>query len=583
MSKKNLSATITIGGAVSGSLGAAVSSTTSQLAKIGKVQEAMNKSAKMMGAGLASLGVAGAVIGSAAFPVKAAVDFENAMLGVAKQVAGARDASGKLTPIYHEMAKELQTLGRSIPMSTNALAEMAAAGARMDIPREQLIEFTRTAAMMAEAFELPAGELADQMGKIQKLFGLKTQGEVRSLADSINFLDDNAISKGGDIIDFLQRSGGAAGSVKVTGSQMAALGSTLLTLGESSDTAGTSVKAIFAKLGAAEKGTKKFRSAMAKLHLSLSDVQKGMQVDAQGTLLKVLDKVRALPKDQQIGVLTQIVGLEHAGTMAKLANGVDEYRKQIALANSEGARGSMAKEFEARLQTTTAQWEILKNKTTEFAVNIGATLLPKVNELTGSIGGVVTSLTDWSAKNPETGSTIIELAKSIGIAAATFGVITTGIGAATYAFNALKLAVISNPIGATVALLVTAGVLIYQHWDKVRAVFTAIGDAISPIWEKTKRFMVGFGGYEATKKYDQQKAEEAKAAAAEAAAQELAMPAPMPQWRSSSSSSSQQNNITIHQQPGQDAQALARAVAEQLGKQNKVQQRGMNFDPVGAY
>lgn len=453
-----------------------------------KTDAAMQSARAMISQGAVGLGVAGAIVGAAAFPVKEAVEFENAMLGVAKQVAGARDASGNLTPIYHQLGKEIQALGRTIPMSTNELAKMAAAGARMDIPREQLIEFTKTAAMMAEAFELPAAELADQMGKISKLFGLKTQGEVRALADSVNYLDDNAISKGGDIIDFLTRTGGLAGSVKVTGRQMAALGSTLLTLGERSETASTAVNAIFSKFAAAKNGTKPFRDAMAQLHLSLRDVQKGMQVDAQGTLLKVLDKVRALPKDQQMGILTQLVGMEHSDTFAKLANGVAEYHHQIDLANSEGANGSMSKEFDARLKTFTAQWKILKNRTTEFAVNIGTTILPRMNELLGTVGKIVTSFTDWSAKNPAWGSTISDLAKSIGLAAFAFGGLSLGIGGAKLAFNGLKVAMASNPIGILVALLATAAVMIIENWEPIKLFFqglwVSIGEGVDFVVKK---------------------------------------------------------------------------------------------------
>ncbi|QIL83597.1 phage tail tape measure protein [Diaphorobacter sp. HDW4A] len=43
------------------------------------------------------------------------------------------------------------------------------------------------------------------------------------MADTINYLDDNAISKGSDIIGFLNRVGGVAGTVGITGENMAAL------------------------------------------------------------------------------------------------------------------------------------------------------------------------------------------------------------------------------------------------------------------------------------------------------------------------------------------------------------------------
>lgn len=332
--------------------------------------------------------------------VEAASDFEQAMLGVAKQVDGARDASGALTPVYRDMAKQIQLLGRDVPMATNKLAEMAAAGARMGIAKNDLIAFTKTTAMMAEAFEVTdVGGLAEDMGKISVLFKL-TQPEVQKLADSINYLDDNAISKGSGIIDFLKRVGGLAGTVKISEKNMAALGSTLLTLGEEAFPAGRAVNAIMSSFAAATKGAKPFRAAMYELGLSLTDVQKGMQVDAQGTLLKVLEAVNKLPSDKRIGVLTQLVGIEHSDTLAKLAVGIAEYRKQIDLANSQKAEGSMSREFQARLATTAAQWEILKNRALELAVNVGEVLLPEINKLIDKLKPLTSGLADWAKEHP---------------------------------------------------------------------------------------------------------------------------------------------------------------------------------------
>lgn len=343
--------------------------------------------------------------------VKEASDFEQAMLGVAKQVEGARDPSGKLTTVYSDMRKQIQMLGREVPMSTTAIAEMVAAGARMSIPKDELIEFTHVAAMMAEAFELPAGPLAEQMGKIKILFKLG-QKDVRGLADAVNYLDDNAISKGGDIIEFLQHVGGSAGSVAISARQVAALGSTLLTLGERTHKAGYAVDAMLQKFGAASKLGSKARDALREIGLSASGVQKGMQIDAQGTMLSILDSLNKLPKENRIGVMVDLVGLEHSDTLAKLAVGVEEYRKQIALASSQKAEGSMSREFQARLATTAAQWEITKNRVSELAVNIGEKLLPVINKLLERLGPIVSKAAEWIEEH---GTLVKILGGSIGV------------------------------------------------------------------------------------------------------------------------------------------------------------------------
>lgn len=299
MANKRLNATITIGGAITGALRSALGSTRDGLNQIGKAvtdlkqrqkelngvvaeqeklgragsalkvqyanqelglvnkqiealrkkQSIIDQSNRGMAAGRSQMAGAGMMLGATAaaaatafVPVMQAAAFEKAMLGVAKQVEGARDESGKLTQVYFDMARQIQLLGREMPMATNEIADMVAAGARMGIAKDELIQFTRTAGMMASAFELPAGELADQMGKIATLFKIPIP-RIGELADVINYLDDNAISKGGDIIEVMKRIGGTAAFVKMPAKEAAALASTFLTLGSSAEIAATASNA----------------------------------------------------------------------------------------------------------------------------------------------------------------------------------------------------------------------------------------------------------------------------------------------------------------------------------------------------
>ncbi|MGE9627986.1 phage tail tape measure protein, partial [Escherichia coli] len=73
-------------------------------------------------------------------------------------------------------------------------------------------------------------EVADNMGKIQNVYRL-TQAELVRLGDAINYLDDQNTVKGGELIDFLQRVGGSASLAKLTANDMAAIGTTLISMG----------------------------------------------------------------------------------------------------------------------------------------------------------------------------------------------------------------------------------------------------------------------------------------------------------------------------------------------------------------
>ncbi|MGL6404609.1 phage tail tape measure protein, partial [Aeromonas hydrophila] len=156
---------------------------------------------------------AGTAIGMPVYSaIKEYSSFEDAMKGVAKQVDGARDDSGKLTKVYFDMAKEIQAIAEEIPQLNGAIdiAALVEGAARMGVQgQENLLKFARTSAKAATAFELPAGQLAEDMGKIANLYKIPI-GNIEELGDAINYLDDNAQSKGADIIDVLQRLGGVA-------------------------------------------------------------------------------------------------------------------------------------------------------------------------------------------------------------------------------------------------------------------------------------------------------------------------------------------------------------------------------------
>lgn len=644
MANKRLNATITIGGAITGALKNALGTTRDGLNQIGKAvtdlkarqkelngviadqeklgrtgsalkvgyanqelglinkqiealrkkQSIIDQSSRGMAAGRGQMASAGMALGATAaaaatafVPIVQAAAFEKAMLGVAKQVEGARDESGKLTGVYFDMARQVQLLGRELPMATNEIADMVAAGARMGVAKDELIDFTRTAGMMASAFELPAGELADQMGKIATLFKIPIP-RIGELADVINYLDDNAISKGGDIIEVMKRIGGTAEFVKMPAKEAAALASTFLTLGSTAEIAATASNAVMRELSIATMQPKRFQAGLVAIGMDAKKVQQDMSKDATGTIQKVLDALNKLPEEKRLTVATQLFGKEYGDDIAKLASGVDEYRRQLALASSDKAMGSMLREHEARLQSTTAQWEIAKNRVTEVSVNIGSVLLPAVNSALAVFGSATSAVADFVREHQTLVGNIATAVGTFGAFFAATKLVSFGLGAVTFAFNAIKLAMATNPIGLILMGVATAAVLIYKNWEPISAFFTGLFDgikatvgasidwimgkiqAVGEFWGKTKAFF-GFNGGTAP----------TGPAAATPTAPAVPRMATAP-GAAGNVSAPQTNNFTITQLPGQDSKALADEVARRLAEKQAVQRRSVMYDrPTG--
>lgn len=316
---------------------------------------------KMAGTGAGMIATGATMSSPVIAAVKQYADFEDAMKGVAKQVDGARDSNGKLTPTYYDMAKAIKAISERLPSEDGAIdiAALVEGAARMGIKgTNNLLTFAEASAKASKAFELPAGDLAENMGKIANLYKIPISN-IEQLGDVINYLDDNAQSKGSDIIDVLQRMGGVAD--KLNYKKAAALGSTFLSLGAQSDVAATASIAMVRELSIATMQGKRFQAGMETLGLSSEKMEKRMSNDAMGTIITVLEKINKLPKDVQMRVTTQLFGKEYGKDAAKLANNLTELHKQLKLVNDEKAKGSMQRESDIDADSISAQWTLLKS------------------------------------------------------------------------------------------------------------------------------------------------------------------------------------------------------------------------------
>lgn len=430
----------------------------------------------------ARAGALGAMVSTAATllkPVVDAAESEQAFLGIAKQLDGARDSSGKLTAEFYAMRRRILEMGREVPIATNEIAGMVTAGLRMGVPKENVLDYVKTVAMMSTALELPAEQAADSMGKIGNIFGIQVQN-IGDLADAINYLDDNSQSTGAGIIDVLQRIGGVAAQLKMPAKDAAALASTFLSLGRSAEVASTATNAVLQKL-AAGNDIKAVKTGLESLGLDAKQIQADMQKDATGTLLKVLDALKDKSPEERMSIALKMFGAEYSDDVALLVGKTDELRRQLDLANSDKAKGSMAREYQAQLGSTIAQWNIFKNSVQEVFVQIGSHLLPIVNAVVEKVRVFANSLADIFG---DLGGSVRGAGAVIGTLmglafAAKF--VATIWGGLKVAFSGIFLAASAHPILTLLGALVTLGVAVYTNWDSISTVLAETWESVSEI------------------------------------------------------------------------------------------------------
>jgi len=373
---------------------------------------------RIAGAG-ATTTAAGLAMGA---PVMAAVksyaSMEDAMKGVAKQVNGLRDDNGNRTARFYEMQDAIKAASEQLPMENGAVdyAALVEGGARMNVTnpndswadqKRDLLAFASTAAKASTAFELPADELSEGLGKIASLYKVPTRN-IEQLGDALNYLDDNAMSKGADIIDVLQRMGGVADRLDYR--KAAALGSTFLSLGAAPEIAASASNAMVRELSIATMQSKRFFAGMDLLKLNPAEIEKQMTTDAIGTIQRVLEKVNRLPQAKRLSAMTMLFGKEIGDDAAKLANNLPELQRQLRLTSGGDANGSMQKESDINKDSLSAQWLLVKTGAQNAFSSLGETLRQPLLDIMDSVKGVTGALRRWVEQNPQLAGTLMKVA-----------------------------------------------------------------------------------------------------------------------------------------------------------------------------
>ncbi|UOO82765.1 phage tail tape measure protein [Uruburuella testudinis] len=380
-------------------LGVTIDKLRNKQAALGKVQLQRDHLKQQRGELLGQVAATASLATTAIVPVKLAVDFESTMADVKKVVDFDTPEQVK------QMGDDILKLTRTIPMSADSLGQIAASGGQLGVARQDIIGFTEQIAKMSVAFDMSADQAGDSMAKLANVYKIPI-AEIGKLGDAINELSNSSPAKAENIVNVLGRVGGVAKQFGLTEFQAASLGNAFIALGRTPEVAGTAINGMLTKLMTADKQGAKFQKVLKGMGTDAKTLKKSVAENGEQALVDFLKQVEKLPKDQQMGALVDLFGVEYADDVAALVGGLDTYEaaiKRLKDTNADGSLkflGSMDKEFQARAETTAASWQTLKNHMAELAITVGSTLLPAVNSLLDFIKPMIAGLTDWARANP---------------------------------------------------------------------------------------------------------------------------------------------------------------------------------------
>lgn len=440
---------------------------------------------QMESSGLGNIGFADIAKGGAlAAPfiagVREAIKFESAMADVKKVV------NFDTPEQFKQMGDDVRRMSESLPMSAEGIAQIVAAGGQAGFAREELQGFAQDALKMGIAFDQTAEESGSMMAKWRTSFKL-TQTEVVGLADKINYLSNTGPASAKQISDVVTRIGPLGEIAGLASGQIAAMGATLAGVGVPSEVAATGMKNFMLAMTKGASATKSQQKAFKSLRLDTKQLAQGMQKDAQGTLIDVLERISKVDKTKQAGVLTDLFGTESVGAIAPMLTNLDLLKRNFKNAGDEAQyTGSMQAEYSSRASTTANAIQLLTNRLVSAGITVGNIFLPPLNEAIATLGPMISMVGELAGANPW-------LVKGLLGAAIGFSVLRLAVMGATVATKIFSSVVGMSPVGLIVRGIALAAGLLIANWSSVapyfEAVWERIGGPLTALWERFKTFV----------------------------------------------------------------------------------------------
>lgn len=410
---------------------------------------------------------------------KAAIEFESSMADVRKVV------NFDTPQQFAEMGEDIGKMSERLPMAANDIAKIVAAGGQAGFARSELLGFAEAAVKMGIAFDQTADESGEMMAKWRTAFRL-TQPEVETLADKINYLGNTGPANAKTISSIVTEIGALGEVAGLSSGQVAAIGATMAGVGVKQDVAATGIKNFMLAMTKGTAATKSQQQAFKSIRLDAQKVAASMQVDAQGTILDLLQRVGKVKPASRAALLTELFGSESVAAITPLLTNLSLLQGNLKkVSDQQLYGGSMEQEYQSRASTTANTLQLLRASVERAGKAIGSAFLGPLNTAAKALQPYISRIGDLIRDNPA-------LVQGLATAGAAFAAISAAISGAILVTKLWGLAFAATPIGLAAVVIAGAAGLIVANWDTLAPFFSDLWAEIRGpamvLWEWFKLF-----------------------------------------------------------------------------------------------
>ena len=324
--------------------------------------------------------------------------------------------------LLSEEAKELRH-------ALNALAvEMAGAkhgdvlniaklGANGGIAKQDLEVFTRDTIMTAQAWGMTKEESAQKGIALRTSMGYEGgevgQKQFMQMANMINEVNKNSGIAEKDLIDVMIKAAPRLSNSGFTEQEALSLANSLLLAGANKDDAARSAEDIASALNLGSLASDDQVAAFEKLGMDATSVSTAMKTDAMGTLVKVLEGIKGLNKQDQFATVKTLFGanspLAANASVPYIESLLDDPTRLIETKNqAENANpDSVTKEYAASADTKQADMERSLDAFNNLSIVVGDKIWPAFSGILNAITDVTIATTQWIAESEGAASAIL--------------------------------------------------------------------------------------------------------------------------------------------------------------------------------
>lgn len=400
-----------------------------QTALKGTAEKAALLNAKAMELGKAMIpviAVAGAIATGFGFAIKTAADFESQM---AKVGAVSRASVSEMA----QLEKAARDLGASTVFSASQVAQAEEYLAMAGFSVSQNIAALPSVLNLAAAASLDLGRSADISSDILSAFGLQAE-EMTRVADTLVSVFTTANTNLEMLGDSMKYVAPIAKKTGLSLEETAAMAGLLGNIGIKGSQAGTVLRSMLGRLGAASGETAEMLSSLG---VATKDAAGNLRspIAILGNMAGAMENMGSAT---QIAMLKTIFGEEAISGVSALIESegigaISKYVQQIQ--NMGGAAEQVAKR---QGMTLTGSIKGLSSAWESATITIGKLFIPAVTRITKAVT-VVTQTFDFLAKSP-IGTFIIKLTAGLSLGVLAFGGLIAAVVAVTAALPAVTTA-----------------------------------------------------------------------------------------------------------------------------------------------